>query len=197
MTAIISMAQQARPNCMGQIEERRAQLITESTVVVTTFSSNRLSIRPMRALPRGSGPVQGLPLPAVDVPDDEDRQEDHHLDQAEEAQTVEHDGPGEEEDRLHVEHDEEHGDQEVTDRKPGVERLGGGLDPALVGLELDLVGAVPLDDACGHDRPERQSRRQQGEYQYGEVVTHWRGILSDADGLVTRCRSEESAVTRR
>src|SRR6476619_1649647 len=104
MTAIISIAQQARPNCMGQIEERRAQLITESTVVVTTFSSNRLSIKPMRALPRGSGPVQGLPLPAVDVPDDQDRQEDHHLDQAEEAQPVEHHGPGKKEDRLHVEH---------------------------------------------------------------------------------------------
>ena len=47
MTAIISIAQQARPNCIGQIEERRAQLMTESTVVVTTLSSKRLSIRPM------------------------------------------------------------------------------------------------------------------------------------------------------
>src|SRR5262249_10921662 len=74
MTAIISMAQQARPNCMGQIDERRAQLITESTVVVTTLSSNRLSIKPMRAaLPCGSSPVQGFPLPAVNVPDDQDR----------------------------------------------------------------------------------------------------------------------------
>src|ERR1700730_2613250 len=47
ITAIISMAQHARPNCIGQIEERRAQLITESIVVVTTLSSNRLSINPM------------------------------------------------------------------------------------------------------------------------------------------------------
>ena len=50
MTAIISIAQQARPNCIGQMEDFRAQLMTESTVVVTTFSSNRLSIRPMGVL---------------------------------------------------------------------------------------------------------------------------------------------------
>src|SRR5512132_746062 len=70
MTAIISIAQQASPNCIGQIEERRAQLMTESTVVVTTLSPKRLSTRPMRS---GSlGPVQGLALPAVEVADDQD-----------------------------------------------------------------------------------------------------------------------------
>jgi hypothetical protein len=47
MTAIISIAQQASPNCIGQIEERRAQLMTESTVVVRTLSSKRLSTSPM------------------------------------------------------------------------------------------------------------------------------------------------------
>ena len=47
MTAIISIAQQAKPNCIGQIEDRRAQLMTESTVVVRTLSSNRLSTIPM------------------------------------------------------------------------------------------------------------------------------------------------------
>src|SRR5262245_66236870 len=101
ITAIISMAQHARPNCIGQIEERRAQFMTESTVVVTMFSSNRLSIRPMR-FPSRSGsqealplcPVEGLPLPAVEIPDDENRQEDHHLDQAEQPQPIEHDRPG-------------------------------------------------------------------------------------------------------
>src|SRR5262250_313570 len=81
MTAIISIAQQARPNCIGQIEERRAQLMTESTVVVSTLSPKRLSTRPMR-LPRALGPVQGLALPAVEVPDDQDDQEDQHLDEA-------------------------------------------------------------------------------------------------------------------
>jgi hypothetical protein len=41
---IISIAQQAKPNVMGQILDWRAQLIACSTVVVTTFSSIRPSI---------------------------------------------------------------------------------------------------------------------------------------------------------
>ncbi len=54
MTAIISIAQQARPNCIGQMEERRAQLMTESTVVVRMFSSNRFSTSPIDSFrPRG------------------------------------------------------------------------------------------------------------------------------------------------
>src|SRR5262245_58079794 len=98
MTAIISMAQQARPNCIGQIDERRAQLMTESTVVVTMFSSKRLSIRPINVPSAGRlGPVEGFALPAIEIPDDEDRQEDDHLDQSEQPEAIEHDRPGEEE----------------------------------------------------------------------------------------------------
>jgi hypothetical protein len=37
--AIISMAQQARPNCAGQIAERRAHWTTHSNLVVRTGSS--------------------------------------------------------------------------------------------------------------------------------------------------------------
>src|SRR5215813_14481518 len=140
MTAIISIAQQARPNCMGQMDERRAQLMTESTVVVRTLSSNRLSTRPMRSFRSPLRPVQGVPLPAVDVPHDQDQQEDDHLDEAEEAEAVEHDRPGEQKDGLDVEDDEEDRDQEVPDREAGVEGRGRGLDAALVGLELGRVG---------------------------------------------------------
>ena len=43
--AIISIAQQARPNVIGQMLDCRAQLIACSTVVVMTFSSNRPSIQ--------------------------------------------------------------------------------------------------------------------------------------------------------
>src|ERR1700704_3176986 len=102
MTAIISIAQQARPNCMGQIEERRAQLMTESTVVVTTLSSKRVSISPIQVLP-GSGPVESLALPAIDVPHDQNREKHQHLDQAEQSELVEQDRPGKQEDRLDVE----------------------------------------------------------------------------------------------
>ncbi len=43
--AIISIAQHARPNVIGQMLDWRAQLIACSTVVVMTFSSNRPSIQ--------------------------------------------------------------------------------------------------------------------------------------------------------
>lgn len=40
LAAIISMAQQARPNVSGQMDDSRAQLNTWSTEVVTIFCSN-------------------------------------------------------------------------------------------------------------------------------------------------------------
>jgi hypothetical protein len=43
--AIISIAQQARPNVMGQMLDCRAQLIALSTVVVITLSCSRPSIQ--------------------------------------------------------------------------------------------------------------------------------------------------------
>src|SRR5262247_1413147 len=42
--AIISIAQQANPNVIGQRADLRAQLNTKSTVVVMIFFSNRSSI---------------------------------------------------------------------------------------------------------------------------------------------------------
>jgi len=44
--AIISMAQQARPNVMGHMLDCRAQLMACSNVVVTTLSSNDLPAIP-------------------------------------------------------------------------------------------------------------------------------------------------------
>src|ERR1044072_4004218 len=41
------MAQQARPNPIGQIDDSRAQLSTRSMLVVMKLSSNRWSMRPM------------------------------------------------------------------------------------------------------------------------------------------------------
>src|SRR5450755_3421277 len=40
LAAIISMAQQAKPNVSGQMDDSRAQLNTWSTLVVTIFRSN-------------------------------------------------------------------------------------------------------------------------------------------------------------
>src|SRR5882672_1344792 len=45
--AIISIAQHARPNPIGQMDDSRAQLSTRSMLVVMKLSSNRWSMRPM------------------------------------------------------------------------------------------------------------------------------------------------------
>src|SRR5688572_16314472 len=49
------------------------------------------------------GPVETALLPDVDVRDEHERDEDRHLDQPEQAELAERDGPREEEDRLDVE----------------------------------------------------------------------------------------------
>ena len=48
-TAIISMAQQARPKVIGQMLDSRHQFRSQSTLVVRTFSSNCFSRNPMDA----------------------------------------------------------------------------------------------------------------------------------------------------
>src|SRR5215470_5008425 len=63
--AIISMAQQAKPNVIGHIADFRAQLKTKSTVVVMMFFSKRSSIHAGMNSPNvgpSSGPIQGALL---------------------------------------------------------------------------------------------------------------------------------------
>src|SRR4029077_17804054 len=50
-TAIISMAQQARPNVIGHMLDSRAQLMACSSVEVMTFSSEIPSSQPILQLP--------------------------------------------------------------------------------------------------------------------------------------------------
>src|SRR6266508_2986291 len=149
MTAIISMAQHARPNCIGQIDDRRAQRFA---------------------------------LPNVEVPDHQDQEKNEHFDEAEQAEPVEHDRPGEEEDRLDVEDDEKNGDQEVADRKSGIQRQGGGLDAAFVRLELGRIRPAALEGARDQDRRERERRREERENENGKIVRHPPGIVSEGSG---------------
>src|SRR5919109_4356891 len=77
--AIISMAQQARPNVIGHKADLRAQLKTKSTVVVMMFFSKRSSIHAgINALPV-SRPIQGAFLNNPDVSDDQDPEKYQHL----------------------------------------------------------------------------------------------------------------------
>src|SRR5512138_1185517 len=68
--AIISMAQQARPKPIGQIDDSRAQFSRRSMLVVMKLSSNRWSIRPIQ--PSVLGPVAFSPV-VVGISADEAR----------------------------------------------------------------------------------------------------------------------------
>src|SRR3954467_7416689 len=86
--AIISIAQQARPNVAGHSEDLRVQLTSFSTLVSSTplgsFSSRPITEPPVPRLV----PFQSAPAPHVGVGDEDRADEDDHLDQAEDAQRL-------------------------------------------------------------------------------------------------------------
>ena len=89
---------------------------------------------------------QAAAAPDVGVGDEDGGDEDDHLDQPEELHRVELHGPRVEEDDLDVEDDEEHRGDVVLHREPAAaDRLRGGLDAALVGVELRPVVALRAD----------------------------------------------------
>src|SRR3989442_12900381 len=120
--AMNSMAQQAVPNGIGHSELARAQLTSSSNLVTSQFGLPVISLetRFTTVTPRLSStslgliPLQRSPLPHVDVPHPENREEDQHLDQQEPhaqgpARPAEVDRtPGDQEYRLDVEDDEQH-----------------------------------------------------------------------------------------
>src|SRR5918998_2006533 len=145
--AIISMAQQASPKVAGHSELLRDQLTTFSTLV-RTMPLGIFSSRPMACLPPSLRlvPLEPAATPDVGVGDEHGADEQGHLDQAEQAQGVEGDGPRDQEDHLDVEDDEEHGGQVELHREPATaHRLGRRLDAALVGVELRAVVALGPD----------------------------------------------------
>src|SRR6266545_4927661 len=152
--AIISMAQQARPNVAGQKLALRVQLTSFSTVV-SRIPEGSFSSMPM------SVPVQTAAAPHVGVRDEHGADEQHHLDEPEQAQRVERHRPRVQEDDLDVEDDEQHRGQVELDRKPAAaDRLRGRFDAALVRVELGLVVPVRPGDPRRHHREEREQKRE-------------------------------------
>src|ERR1044072_2881128 len=154
--AIISIAQQASPNVIGQRADLRAQLTTgaamstvfaptvrriefmiESTVVKTNPSScsamcPKFNLCPLqRALP-----------PRVVISDDENRDEHKHLNQGKFCKrkviTHEDNGPGQQEDRFDVEDEKQHRNDVVAHGETLV-CFGRRVDAALVRTHLVLL----------------------------------------------------------
>src|SRR5690349_22326144 len=96
-------------------------------------------------------PLEAAASPYVCVGDEDGGDEDDHLDQPEELQGVELQRPRVQEDDLDVEDDEEHrGDVVLHRETPAADRLGRGLDAALVGVQAGPVVTARTDERA-HD----------------------------------------------
>src|SRR5215467_8493436 len=85
--AIISIAQQAKPNVIGQRADLRAQLNTKSTVVVMIFFSNRSSIHAgINNSALLLGPVQCAFLNDPNVSYDQNTKKHEHLGESEQRE---------------------------------------------------------------------------------------------------------------
>src|SRR5262245_33829236 len=123
LIAIISIAQQARPNVTGQMADRRAHCTIFSTVVVRTGISR--SDIPFLA------PVEGAPAPHIHVPGRQQRKERHDLPEAEEAEVAEGNRPGIKEGHLDIKEEEDHRHEVELDRL-ALARVADGGHAALV-----------------------------------------------------------------
>src|SRR5206468_2804204 len=72
--------------------------------------TSALLVRPASELP-----LEGARPPGIEIPDDQDEQEDEHLHQTEHGEPVERNRPREDEDRLDIEDDEQHRDEVIPD----------------------------------------------------------------------------------
>src|SRR4029079_10442424 len=125
--AIISMAQQARPNATGQMAERRDHWTSLSTLVVRNGWSLRSSLSSasemvQQVVPLSPGrlvapaPVEHALAPDVDEAGEQQPEEDDDLDQPDPAEVAQRQGPRVEERDLDVEQQEHHRHEVVLDR---------------------------------------------------------------------------------
>src|SRR5689334_20110297 len=148
------MAQQARPKVIGHRLPVRAQFTTLSRFATRKPLSASSPVMPlMTASCSGPGgrwsrfqantvaslmlslPLQGAFAPLIDEAHGEDAKERHHRPEAEGADSLQGDGPGEEERDLQIEDDEENRDEVVPHVKPPA-RIVEWLKPALIGRKL-------------------------------------------------------------
>src|SRR5690606_6954903 len=134
---------------------------------------------PIRNPQSPSVPFEPALLDVVDEADDEDEDEQPDDGEGAEAAAVveerpERDGPRVHEHDLHVEHDEDHGDEVELDGVPLAGRPHG-VHPALVRARLDLARAEGPEPLGGLDEREGQPEGQQHHHEEGDEVGEHRG----------------------
>jgi hypothetical protein len=107
--------------------------------------------------------LQRSPLPDIDVPHRENHDEDDHLDDEQSGELLllpEGHGPGDHEDRLDVEDDEQHGHEIELDREP-LPGIAQHRHAGLIGRDLD-GGAAEVREQVGN--AEHQDRVRDDEH---------------------------------
>src|SRR5919202_2147609 len=126
--------------------------------------------------PRPLAPLEQPLLDDVDVADQEQHHEEHHLDVDQRAQAApgggeraEDDRPGDEEDELDVEEDEDHRDQVELDRE-ALARRAPGVSAALVGHRLRPRRLVLADELREQDVARGEAHGDEEHERDGQVV---------------------------
>src|SRR5262245_50213912 len=147
---IISMAQQASPKVTGQMDERRAHWTIFSTVVVRTGISDS---RPIRIKPSALlfSPVEHALAPDIDVPGEQQSEEEHNLNEARPSELAQRHRPRIEERDLDVEEQENHRDQ-VELHRLALARVADRRHAALVGRGLFGSGLSRTEEPRQDDR---------------------------------------------
>src|SRR5580765_1651689 len=171
LIAIISMAQQARPNVTGQIDERRAQLTILSTVVSRTGISGSYSAMVSNQKLSFVSPIKDALAPDVDVAGQHDQKEQQHLDEAKPTQFPQGHREGIQEGDLDVEQQKDHRDQIELDRMTfaGVADRG---HPAFIRRQLFGRGLSRRDEMRANDVDGAESRAKHQHDQDRNPAVH-------------------------
>src|SRR5262245_9925864 len=122
-----------------------------------------------------SVPLERALAPDVDEPEREDEEEDHHLDEPEDAEPAEEERPRVEEHHLDVEDDEEDGGEVELDREPAPRGAARHV-AALERLLLDRRRAPGTEQRGDGEKYARHERRQREHGEHRDVLELHEGI---------------------
>jgi hypothetical protein len=123
-------------------------------------------------------PLQRTFFPDPDVADDQDRDEDQHLEQAEQTEGLELHRPGKEEDRFHVEHDEKNRDDVITHRVAAA-RIVDGINAALVRHQFSLARILRPDELGQQQREWKENKDYRDKNENRNVILWHKVALTD------------------
>src|SRR5262245_65840107 len=122
-----------------------------------------------------SVPLERALAPDVDEPEREDEEEDHHLDEPEDAEPAEEERPRVEEHHLDVEDDEEDGGEVELDREPAPRGTARHV-AALERLLLDRRRTPGAEQRGNAEKDARHERRQREHGEHRDVLELHVGI---------------------